>query len=130
MSLAQRNTLEVVPTDRDEPEYEGVTGTKLSVVSQTEMFIRFKTMKSTYVLKAILCADKADEIQVDLEMLLDWGIIPKYFPLHINAHDRVRSVKETNAVPKKMVDIKELVHGKLILSLLRFQRKILREIMR
>ena len=28
MSLYQRNKLEVVPTDRDEPEYKGVTGMK------------------------------------------------------------------------------------------------------
>ena len=51
MSLAERNKLNVVPTDPDEPEYEGVTGMKLCVVGQTEMFVKLKTMKSTKVLK-------------------------------------------------------------------------------
>ena len=53
---------------------------KLSVVGQMEMFIKFKTMKSTKVLKAIVCVDEGKEILVDLEMLMDWNIIPKCFP--------------------------------------------------
>ena len=43
-SLVERNRLEKVPTDLDEPKYEGVMGLKLTVVGQTEMFIKFKTI--------------------------------------------------------------------------------------
>ena len=56
MSLAERNKLKVVPTDKDEPEYEGLTGMKLSMVRQTEMFVCFRTMKSTKVLRPIVSA--------------------------------------------------------------------------
>ena len=45
-----------------------------------DMFVKFKTMKSTKVLKAIVCVDEGKEILVDLEMLMDWNIIPKCFP--------------------------------------------------
>ena len=81
MTLAEKNKLEVVPTDNDELEYEGVMGMKLSLVGQTEIFVCFRTMKPTKVLRAIVCADKGDEILVDLKMLVDWNIIPKCFPL-------------------------------------------------
>ena len=37
-SMAERNKLEVVPADKDEPSYEGVTGMRLSVVGQTTMY--------------------------------------------------------------------------------------------
>ena len=35
-SLAERNKLKIVPVDPDEPEYEGITGMRLTVVGQTE----------------------------------------------------------------------------------------------
>ena len=58
-------------------------------------------MKFAKVLKAIVCADEGDEILIDLETLVDWNIIPKCFPLPMNAQDRVRSVKEAHIIPKR-----------------------------
>ena len=46
-SLAERNKLNIVPTDPDEPKYEGVIGMRLTVVGQTEMLINFKTTRNT-----------------------------------------------------------------------------------
>ena len=37
-SLAERNKLQIVPADPDEPEYNGVEGMRLTVFGQTEMF--------------------------------------------------------------------------------------------
>ena len=53
-SVAERNKLKVVPADKDEPSYEGVTDMRLSVVGQTTMYINFKTMKTTRKLRAIV----------------------------------------------------------------------------
>ena len=58
-------------------------------------------------------SDEGSEVLVDLETLIEWGIIPECFPLPINIHDRVGSVKETKVwgvrksdhVPKKIVDL-------------------------
>ena len=102
--LNDRNKLQIVPTDPDEPEYKGVTGMKLTVVGQTEMFIKFKTMK---VLRAIVCEDEANKILVDLETFVEWSIIPKCFPLLMNTEDLVRNAKEADDIPNKIVDIKE-----------------------
>ena len=104
-SLNERNKLQIVPTDPDEPEYKGVTGMKLTVVGQTEMFIKFKTMKTTKFLRA--CEDEDNEILVDLETFVEWSIIPKCFPLLMNTEDLVRNAKEADDIPKKIVDIKE-----------------------
>ena len=92
---------------------------KLSVVGQTEMFINFRTLKSTKKLRAIICADEGNEVLVYFETLIEWGIIPECLPLPININDRVggmketenrvRGVKETEAVPKNIVDIKERI---------------------
>ena len=46
-SLAVKNKLEVLPTDKDEPSYAGVTGMKLSVVRLCTMYINFRTMRTT-----------------------------------------------------------------------------------
>ena len=45
-SLTKKNRLQILPTDPDEPEYKGVTALKLTVVGQTEMFIKFKTIRN------------------------------------------------------------------------------------
>ena len=94
-------------------------GMKLSVVGQTTMNINFKTMKTTKKVIAIVVADDGGEVLNELETLVQWGIIPKCFPLPINMSDRVegggtkettiRSVKEAEHIPEKMVNIKERV---------------------
>ena len=73
-SVAERNKLKVVPADKDEPLYAGVTGMRLSVVGQTTMYINFMTMKTTKKLRAIVVADEGSEALVDMEALILWGI--------------------------------------------------------
>ena len=46
-SIAERNKLEIFPADPDEASYEAATGPRMSVIGQTHMFIKFKTMKTT-----------------------------------------------------------------------------------
>ena len=56
-SVAVKNKLEILPTNKDEPSYVGVTGMRVSVVGQTTMYINFKTMKTTKKVRAIVVAD-------------------------------------------------------------------------
>ena len=94
LSAAERNRLEVIPADKDEPSYEGVTGMRLSVVGQTTMYINFKTMKTTRSLAPLAWLMK--EVLVDLETLIEWGIIPERIPLPIDINDRVGGMKDTS----------------------------------
>ena len=105
-SVAIRNKLKILPSDPDEPNNAGVSGTKLSVVGQCHMYICFKEMKTTKEVRALVVADEVGEILIGLETLIQWGIIPDYFSLPMSLADRVgtsrdmapcfvRAVKET-----------------------------------
>ena len=81
-SVAERNKLKVVPADKDEPLYTGVTGMRLNVVGQTTMYINFKTMKTTKKLRAMYISDRVG----------------------CSKESRVGGVKESDHVSKKKVE--------------------------
>ena len=66
-------------------------------------------MKKTKKLRALVVADEEEEVLVNLETLVDWGLLPDCFPLPIDVNDRVggkgkvRSSKDQ--APKKRDDI-------------------------
>ena len=49
---------------------------RLTVVEQIEMFIKFNTMRNTKVHMAIVCEEEGNEILVDLDMPIEWNIVP------------------------------------------------------
>ena len=106
-SVVEKNKLQLGPVDPDEPDYEGMTGMKLTEVKQTGMFIM--------VLRAIVCEEEGDEILVDLDMLIQWSIIPRSFLLPVDPKERLRNVRVAADIPKKMVDIKERSTSSIII---------------
>ena len=102
-SVAERNKLEIFPPDPDEASYESASGHPLTVVGQTSMFIKFKTMKKTKTLRALVVAEEGEEVLVDLETLVNWGILPDCFPLPMDENDREvgRKVRNVQAIPPK-----------------------------
>ena len=74
-----------MPIDDDEPDYEGVTGMQLMVIGQIEFFVKFKTMRNTKVLKAIVWQEAGDEILINLDTLFQLTIILKCFPLPMDS---------------------------------------------
>ena len=106
-SVAIRNKVEIFPTAPDEVSYAGVSGTRLSVVGQCQMYVYFRQMKTTKEVRALVVADEGDDVLIGLETHIDWGIAPECFPLPMLPSDRtgayrdiapcfVRSVKETH----------------------------------
>ena len=70
------------------------------------MFVKFKAMRNTKNLRAILCEEAGDKILVDLDTLIQWSIILKCFPLPMDLRERahtVRNVKFAADIPKKMI---------------------------
>ena len=90
-AVAIKNKLSILPPDPDEPSYAGVSGSRLTVVGQSHMFIHFKEMKNTKEVRTIVVADEGDEIIIGLQTLIEWGIIPECFPLPMSLSDRVGS---------------------------------------
>ena len=70
-SVAERNKLEIFPPDPDEASYASASGHPLTVVGQTSMFVKFKTMKTTKSLRALVVAEEGEEVLVDLESLVE-----------------------------------------------------------
>merc|ERR1711888_246939 len=109
-SVAERNKLEIIPPDPDEASYASASGHSLTVIGQTSMYVKFKSIKNTRELRALVVAEEGEEVLVDLETLVDWGIIPDCFPLPMDENERevgrkVRNVQEVT--PKKLVEVKE-----------------------
>merc|ERR1711888_559369 len=93
-----------------EASYASASGHPLTVVGQTSMFIKFRTMKKTKTLRALVVAEEGEEVLVDLETLVNWGILPDCFPLPMDENDREvgRKVRNVQAIPpKKLVEVKE-----------------------
>ena len=63
-SGAIRNKLEIVPTDPDEASYAGISGNRLSVVGQCQMYVCFRQMKTTKEVRALGVADEGDDILI------------------------------------------------------------------
>ena len=108
-SVAERNKLEIIPPDPDEAQYASASGHSLTVIGQTSMYVKFKHMKNTRELRALVVEEEGQEVLVDLETLINWGIIPDCFPLPMDENERevsrVRNVQK--ATPKKLVEVKE-----------------------
>ena len=51
------------------------------------MFINFCTIKKTKKLRALIVVDEGEEVLVDLETLVEWGILPECFPLPIDINE-------------------------------------------
>ena len=79
----------------------------MTVIGQTEMFLNFKTLRNTKVLRAIVCEKAGDEIVVDLDTLIKCSIIPMCFSLPMDPRERVSNVKVAADIPEKIVNIKE-----------------------
>ena len=60
-SVAIRNKLEILPTDPDKASYAGVSGTRLSVVGQCQMYVSFRQMKTTKEVRALVVADEGEK---------------------------------------------------------------------
>ena len=58
-------------------------------MQHVQMYINFKTMKTTKNVRAIVVADEGGEFLIDMETLIQWGIIPECFPLPMSMSDRV-----------------------------------------
>ena len=112
-SVAVRNRVEWFPADEDEPSYEGVTGTGLTVIGQADFWVKFKSLREAKRVKALVCEEQGDEILVDLDSLIQWSIVHKDFPLPQCPKEKphkIINIKTTEELPgptNKLVDIRE-----------------------
>ena len=84
LSIAKRNGIKWRPLDPDEPNNSSVTGTKLTILGQINIWIKFNTLKKAQEIQSLVCKKESEESLVDLDSLQEMGIIHKDFPLPID----------------------------------------------
>ena len=96
-----------MPVVADEADYEGVTGMQLTVIVQTKFFVKFKGMRYTKMLRAIVCEEAVNYILVDLDSLMQWTIILNCVPLPMDPKKRSLKVRngkeEIPDIPKSLL---------------------------
>lgn len=55
INIAKRNGIKWRPLDQDEPNYRGVLGTQLTILGQTNIWIKFSTLKKAQEISALVC---------------------------------------------------------------------------
>ena len=57
------------PLDPDEPNFSGITGTKLTILGQTNIWVKFNTLKKAQEILALVCKEESEESLVDLDSI-------------------------------------------------------------
>ena len=77
--------------------------------------MKIDNMKHPKLIKALVAENAGSEILIDLDLLVEWTILPKDFPLPMDPNereDKVRKVTVTDAIKSAAVEVKEKVGSK------------------
>ena len=80
-NLALQNRVNWEPVDPDEPSYEGVSGSGLTVLGQASFFVNFQILREAKKVSALVIEEQGSEILIDLDSLINWSIVSPNFPL-------------------------------------------------
>ena len=89
VNIAKRNGVVWTPVDSDEPSYVGVTGVEVDIQGQANVRTVFDNIKGGYNLQVQIARQKAEEICIDLDTLIDLSIIPPDIPLPKRPRDEI-----------------------------------------
>ena len=67
VNIAKRNGIKKGPVNPDEPNHSGVTGTQLTVLGQTNIWIKLSTVKKTQEISALVCQEESEESLIGLD---------------------------------------------------------------
>ena len=60
----KRNGISWRTLDPDEPNYSGITGNQLSILGQTNIMVKFSTIKKAQEISALVCKEEASLISI------------------------------------------------------------------
>ena len=109
IEIASKHGLKVEKVDRDEPGCNSASGHDMKIMGQTEFWVKFDNLKHPKKIHALVAEEAGDEILIDLDLLVEWSILPNNFPMPMDEAERETKVqkvtiKETKV---KMVETKE-----------------------
>ena len=88
VNTAKKNGIEWRELDLDDPNYSDVTGTKHTILGETNIWIKLNNIKEAQEIIALVCKEESNESLVDLDSLEEMGIIHKDFPPSIDRNMR------------------------------------------
>ena len=94
IEIATKHELKVVDPDRDEPGCNSASGHDMKIVGQTDFWVKFDNLKHPKKIHALVAEEAGDEILIDLDLLVEWSILPKNFPLPMDEEERETKVKK------------------------------------
>ena len=74
VNIAKKNGIKWRPNDQDEPNYSGITGIQLTILGQTNVIIKFSTIKKPREISALVRQEEGEESLIDLDSLKDMGM--------------------------------------------------------
>ena len=78
-----------------------MTGVELDIIGQASLWLAFNNLKGAKELKLLFTRQEVVEIMISLDSLMEWSIIPKYFPMPQDPKQKImrsRGVKEQTPV--------------------------------
>ena len=106
-NVATRNGIKQGALDIDEPGCQRVTGDELTFIGQFTFFVKLIILKKAKKVRALVCSDEGCEILIDLQLLIDWTILPPNFPCPMDPREAEKSTVRWTKEKTKLVDIKE-----------------------
>ena len=98
--IAQAGGLKWGELDWDESTYKSVTNQVLTIIGQTQAYVKLDLVKTTICLEFLICTDDGDEALLCLDTLKDLTVVPHDFPNPINKNLRepkIRRLKDFEA---------------------------------
>ena len=77
----------------------------MEITGQTEMFVKMELLKKNKKVHALVAKNAGDEVLLDLDILIDWTILPPSFPQPMDKNKR-KSKKKAKKVTVKNSKVK------------------------
>ena len=110
IELVKRHELEWEEVDPDEPGCESASGHDMDIIGQCTFWVKFDNMKNPKLIRALVAQEAGEEILLDLDLLIEWTILPADFPNPQDPEERetkARKVTVKESTTEKLVEIKE-----------------------
>ena len=113
VNIARRNGIVWAQVHDDEPSYAGVTGIKVDVMGQANVWAVFDNIKGGHNIQVLETRQEPEEILIDLGALIDLSIVPQDFPLRQDPELRSDNCRRVQENKQKITEFVEELENRL-----------------
>ena len=101
IEIAKAHGLTWKKVDSDEPGCESASGHDMEVVGQCSFWVKFDNMKHQKKISGLVAEQAGQEILIDLDLLVEWTILPKDFPNPMDPKERETKARKVTVKDAK-----------------------------